>query len=194
MEMRGVSLRWGLITGVAGAFLGIAALLAGTVLEPIKSVTTAEAVALAFFVRGLLAYASLGLALGLAYYGGLRVARARNQHFAAQTHGTGRVYSLAAGGIAMLVYWLITSIYVIFEPATPAALTSSSTIMALVQARLVFGAICILAGIGLGGIGGRASSARLLLDALTAQPALPVAAQPVTHAEKALLEENQPTE
>jgi hypothetical protein len=177
--MRAVSLRWGSITGVAGAILGLAALVVGAVLEPIKTQTTAETVAFALFVRGLLAFASLGLALGFAYYGGLRVERTRNARATADPQAIPaqpRLYSLAAGGIAMFIYWAITSVYVILQSVTPASPSSGSTMISFLQARAVFGIICVLAGIGLGGIGGRASAAQRLLDQIVVAEKVPASA------------------
>lgn len=186
--MRDTSLRWGLGMGVLSAALGTGALLLGAFIEPFKQVTTADAVALALFVRGMLVLISLGIALGLAYYAGLRVARAYFQSLAAAADSTetatntaiasllgstalgtslDRKYTVLAGGLTMFCFWLITSMYIFVLPPTNQTVSPQGDILSFVETRLLLGVIYVFFGLGLGGLGGRAPAARLLLDRLT---------------------------
>lgn len=197
--MRDTSLRWGLGMGVLSAAIGTGALLLGAIIEPFKQVTTADAVALALFIRGMLVLISLGLALGLAYYAGLRVARAYFQAliesadsldtttntaiaslFGSSVLGTSqnRRYAVLAGGLTMFCYWLITSMYIFVLPPTDQSVAPQGNLLNFIETRLLLGFIYILFGLGLGGLGGRAPAARLLLDRIT-MPRPPAAHPPV---------------
>jgi hypothetical protein len=186
--MRDTSLRWGLGMGVLSAAIGTGALLLGALIEPFKQVTTADAVALALFIRGMLVLISLGLALGLAYYAGLRVARAYFQAltesadsletttnsaiaslFGSTVLGTSqnRRYAVLAGGLTMFCFWLITSMYIFVLPPTDQSVAPQGNLLNFIETRLLLGFIFVLFGLGLGGLGGRAPAARLLLDRIT---------------------------
>jgi hypothetical protein len=183
--MRDTSLRWGLGMGALSAAIGTGALVLGALIEPFKQVTTADAVALALFVRGMLVLISLGLALGLAYYAGLRVARAYFESLAASAEsaeaatntaivsllgstalGTSmyRKYAVLAGGLTMFCYWLITSMYIFVLPPTDQSVAPRGNILNFAETRLLLGLIYVFFGLGLGGLGGRTPAARLLLD------------------------------
>lgn len=188
--MRDVSLRWGLGMGAVSAVLGTIALIAGSVVEPVQRVTTAEAAALAIFIRGILVLVTLGIALGLSYYAGLRAERARlNEDAAAAadaasvagssatgTEGAQNQRSVAvlAGGVTMFCYWMITSLYMFVLPPSTQPSTAQVDTLSFVENRLLFGIIFVLFGLGLGGLGGRAPAARLLLDRIIKSP-VPVA-------------------
>src|SRR5579872_1791950 len=197
--MRDTSLRWGLGMGVLSAAIGTGALLLGAIIEPFKQVTTADAVALALFIRGMLVLISLGLALGLAYYAGLRVARAYFQAliesadsldtttntaiaslFGSSVLGTSqnRRYAVLAGGLTMFCYWLITSMYIFVLPPTDQSVAPQGNLLNFIETRLLLGFIYVLFGLGLGGLGGRAPAARLLLDRIT-MPRPPAAPPPI---------------
>lgn len=163
--MRETQLRWGLGTGLAGGVIGVLALVVGSVLEPLSSRNVGpEALAIMLFVRGVLVLISLGIALSLAYWAGMHVAL-DHAHLAATPAGAlDRTQAALAGGIALLCYWLFTTIYIyaaaLLGPRTP--------LLAFVESRLVFGAICVVLGAGLGGLGARAAGAHALLDRLVA--------------------------
>ncbi|MGH2514028.1 MAG: hypothetical protein ACRDHP_00070 [Ktedonobacterales bacterium] len=196
--MRDIALRWGLGMGVLSAALGTGALLLGALIEPFKQVTTADAVALALFVRGMLVLISLGLALGLAYYAGLRVARTYFQIVLASADsaetatntaiasllgssvlGTSpdRKFTVLAGGLTMFCYWLITSMYIFVLPPTDQSVSPQGNALNFIETRLLLGVVYVLFGLGLGGLGGRAPAARLLLDRI-AMPRPAVAPTP----------------
>jgi hypothetical protein len=170
--------------GVAAAVTGTAALVLGEVLEPIRSVTTAEAVALAVFVQGMLVLITLGVALGMAYFAGLRAERARLNEDGGQApdHAgspaslleSDRMVPVLAGGITMFCYWLITSMYLYVLPPTHTQGAPHPDLLPFVEFRLLFGVVYVLLGLGLGGLGGRAPAARILLDRLTTKVAPPV--------------------
>ena len=185
--MRDVSLRWGLGMGAASAILGTAALIAGSFIEPVQRITTAEAAALAIFVRGILVLVTLGIALGLAYYAGLRAERARLSEDAAAAAPTDARGSLStgtstgdiqnqrrvavlAGGLTMFCYWLITSLYLFVLPPSTQPSTAQVDVLSFIENRLLFGIIFVLFGLGLGGLGGRAPAARVLLDRIIKSP------------------------
>ena len=75
--MRYATFRWGLGMGLVAAALGVFALLVGAFFFPIPIASTADSVAVAILVRGMLALLALGVTLGLAYYAGLQVERDR---------------------------------------------------------------------------------------------------------------------
>lgn len=181
--MRDESLRWGLGMGAVAAILGTAALILGALIEPVKRVTTAEAAALAIFIRGIFVLVTLGIALGLAYYAGLRAERARLSADASleasspSVAGSQNQRSVAvlAGGLTMFCYWLITSLYMLVLPPSTQPPTAQVDLLSFVENRLLFGIIFVLFGLGLGGLGGKAPAAQLLLDRIVRAP-LPAAA------------------
>lgn len=182
--MRDESLRWGLGMGVIAAVLGTAALILGSLIEPVNRVTTAEAAALAIFIRGIFVLITLGIALGLAYYAGLRAERERLSADAADVADaadespspgavgtqTQRSVALLAGGLTMFCYWIITSLYLFVLPPSTQPPTAKVDLLSFVENRLLFGVIFVLFGLGLGGLGGRAPAARLLLDRIVKSP------------------------
>lgn len=179
--MRDESQRWGLGMGVVAAVLGTLALILGSLVEPVQRVTTAEAAALAIFIRGIFVLVTLGVALGLAYYAGLRAERARLMDNAAQAaqqpvagaadQRNSRAVAVVAGGLTMFCYWLITSLYMFVLPSSTQPSTAKLDVLSFVENRLLFGIIFVLFGLGLGGLGGRAPAARLLLDRIVKSPA-----------------------
>ena len=183
--MRDESLRWGLGMGAAAAILGTAALILGSLVEPVKRVTTAEAAALAIFIRGIFVLVTLGIALGLAYYAGLRAERARLSADAAEdapapgmsvSVQSQRSVAVLAGGLTMFCYWLITSLYMLVLPPSTQPPTAQVDLLSFAENRLLFGIIFVLFGLGLGGLGGRAPAAQLLLDRIVRSPLPAVAA------------------
>lgn len=188
--MRDVSLRWGLGMGAVSAALGTVALILGSLVEPVQQVTTAEAAALAIFVRGIFVLVTLGVALGLAYYAGLRAERARLIEDAepraddaavagsVASEPNSRSVSVLAGGVTMFCYWLITSLYMFVLPSSTQPSTATLDVLSFVENRLLFGIIFVLFGLGLGGLGGRAPAARLLLDRIV-KPSAGFAVVPV---------------
>lgn len=176
--MRDESLRWGLGMGAAAAILGTAALILGSLVEPVKRVTTAEAAALAIFIRGIFVLVTLGIALGLAYYAGLRAERARlsaDASLEASPPGAAgtqnqRSVAVLAGGLTMFCYWLITGLYMLVLPPSTQPPTAQLDLLSFAENRLLFGIIFVLFGLGLGGLGGRAPAAQLLLDRIVRSP------------------------
>jgi|GEM_PF-2032773 hypothetical protein len=201
--MQTATLRWGLGLGLAGAALGVVALLIGAFIFPIPPSTTAEAVAVAILVRGVLALLALGVTLGLAYYAGLRVERERQRDLAdaslaeqvaeqpepldplaaaapaatiasdpypASNPGD-RLGSLIAGLLVAFCWWFATSLTGYLFRLLPQTASSAADPSQITE-RLIWGALIVIVGAGLGGLGSRAPAARTLLDRIIT-PALP---------------------
>lgn len=198
--MRDTMLRWGIGMGVLAAAIGTGALLLGALIEPFKQVTTADTIAVAVFVRGMLVLISIGIALGLAYYAGIRVARAHFQSLIASADSpetatstaiaslvglpVNRRYTVLAGGLTMFCFWLITSMYIFVLPPTDPASAPQTHTLSFLETRLVFGIIYVVFGLGLGGLGGRVPAARLLLERVAlpgpARASIPLASRAST--------------
>ncbi len=167
--MRDAMLRWGLGMGLASAALGIFALLVGALFFPIPENSSADSVALAILVRGILALAALGIALGLAYYAGAQVERARVRTLPAVPAdillGTAqdRAGSLVAGLLVSFCWWFATTLTGYLLPLLPETASSAAATSQLPQ-RLIWGVFIVAIGAGLGGLGARMSAARALLD------------------------------
>jgi hypothetical protein len=166
--MQDTGLRWGVTTGGFGAVIGVLSYVLGGVLEPVSSgPTTAEAVAVMVFVRGLLVLAVLGIVLGLAYYAGLRVGMDMLQGLTQDEDVPGdRVGPVLSGGLVMFLYWFATTLYVYLIPPLGKRDASLQTFLV----HLLLGAVFIGLGGGLGGLGGRAPVARRLLNRVVGAP------------------------
>src|SRR5215469_10794773 len=108
--MRDSTLRWGLGMGLVGAALGIVTLVLGAFFLPIPKDSTAETVAAALLIRGILALVALGITLGMAYYAGLRVEQDRvrstgMRHSSDVTPFQERSGSLLAGFLVAFCWW-----------------------------------------------------------------------------------------
>lgn len=168
--MRDTSLRWGLQMGAVAAALGIVAQIVGSLLSPRPGSGSFDSVVRYLLIAGPLFLVVLGLALGLAYFAGLRAerdlpAQADAEELKYQWGGPHRESALA-GTVVMACYWLITSMYNFVLAVRPGGLGIGTF---LIQ-HLVQGIIYLLFGFGLGAIGGRAPAARRLLDEIAAAP------------------------
>lgn len=189
--MRQLGLRWGLTFGVAGAVLGVLTLLIGKVFVPVPASGTAETVVVAVFIQGLLALVALGVVFGMAYYAGLRTER--DKLLADSTEATpalgapeDRSGSIFAGGLVMLCYWFVTTLYLWLQPTVaPGPQAQRPDVGQFLESRLIFGVVCLIFGIGLGGLGGRAPAARRLLDRIAVTPAAAPVASPLVAAPSA---------
>ena len=168
--MRDATLRWGLGMGVASAALGIIALLGGAFFFPIPSDSTADSVAAALLIRGILALSALGVTLGLAYYAGVRVERDRvgnlpeaSARVALAATAQDRMGSLVAGLLVSFCWWFGTTLTGYLMPLLPQTASSAADPSQLVW-RLIWGALITTIGAGLGGLGARMIAARALLD------------------------------
>ena len=185
--MRQETLRWGILMGLLAAIFGTLAFAIGALIAPLRLYTSAEAVAFAYFARGMLGFIALGVALGLAYYAGLRSERDLRRERATQmTSGeTGapatqvaaaapwgeRWNAVNTGAIVMLCYWIASTVcsyvFPLTQPGVPQpqnqALTNAELHLILLIVYLLFGA-------GIGGIGGRSYASRLVLDRIIVMP------------------------
>ena len=173
--MRDSTLRWGLGMGLAGAALGIATLVLGAFFLPIPQDSTAENVATAILIRGILALLALGITLGLAYYAGLRVERdrVRSGGASASSGDTAsfqeRSGSLIAGFLVSFCWWFGTTLTGYLLPLLPQAAGSAASLSDFEQ-RLIWGVLVAIIGTGLGGMGSRTIAAGRLLDKIVVSP------------------------
>lgn len=184
--VRETSLRWGALVGGIGAALGVVSYLAGAILAPVNSARlSGDAAITSVFVHVLLALVVLGVALGLSYYAGMRIAREQidaASAASAETPAPDRAPAALGGAVAMLLYWFVTTLYVYLFP--PFGQRDSS--LQALEGHVLLGVIYIIMGAGLGSMGARAAAARRLITrviiAPTRQPAVVVPAAPVSPA------------
>ncbi|MGZ6389284.1 MAG: hypothetical protein ACXWQZ_08475 [Ktedonobacterales bacterium] len=191
--MRQETLRWGLTMGLIAAILGTVAFAIGALIAPLRLYTSAEAVAFAYFARGMLGFIALGIALGLAYYAGLRSERDVRRAGAAQpisgeagmptTQAAAKVpwgeqwNAANTGAIVMLCFWIAaTACAYVFPLSQPGVPQPQNQALTNAELHLVLLVVYILFGAGAGGIGGRWYASRIVLDRIIVMPpSLPVA-------------------
>ncbi|HEX9057987.1 MAG TPA: hypothetical protein VF818_10695 [Ktedonobacterales bacterium] len=166
--MRETSLRWGLGMGAIAATIGVIAQLVGSAFQPHSNRATFDQAIKYVLIAGPLVLIALGVALGLAYYAGLRAERDRPPKVSTSPDelppwGGERRDSWLAGVIVMAAYWLITSLYTfVLTSRTP-----GFTLDGFLTQKLVQGLIFLAFGYGMGALGGRAPAAHSLLDSIT---------------------------
>jgi hypothetical protein len=172
--MRESSLRWGLGLAAIAAILGVIAEVIGAQFQPHGTQATFDQAIKYLLIAGPLMLIALGIALGLAYFAGMRAERDRPPRPAEAPPdeippwGGERRDSALAGAVVMGAYWLITMLYsfVLSLHANVAAFASFA------GQHLIQGILFILFGYGLGALGGRTPAARRLLDAIAIPPEL----------------------
>jgi len=182
-----VSVRWGLGAGAISAVLGLLALIIGAVIEPIHLVSTAYAVVLALFVRGLLALLALAMAMTLAYYAGWQIEARLTLQADERAQGTeaahppaptppraptriadARIQATLTGAFVLALYWLVTTLYIVTLGSRFGGVGAQGVApLMFTLTHLVQGIVFVGLGAGAGGLGGRAAAARLLLQRLT---------------------------
>jgi hypothetical protein len=174
--MRDATFRWGLGMGLASAALGVFALLVGAFFFSIPVASTADSVAVAILIRGMLALLGLGVTLGLAYYAGLQVERDRIQHLpeasattALSASAQDRIGSLIAGLLVTFCWWFATTLTGYLLPLLPQTKSSAADPSQFVL-HLIWGGFIVVIGVGLGGLGSRMVAARTLLDRIMVSP------------------------
>lgn len=168
--MRESSLQWSLRLGAIAAVLGCAAQVIGGRLVPTGQ-TGIDQVAVVLVIDGMLVLIALGVALGLAYFAGIRAERDRSADPGPRdvtlSWGGERRDSALAGGIVMLIYWALTTIAAfLFAPRLPGTAGISDFVTQHLIALILF----VLFGLGMGALGGRAPAARNLLAEITRRP------------------------
>lgn len=179
--MRAMSLRWALVLGGIAAVLGMLAAFVGTLVVPRSGLVDINHAVVVLLVAGITALLALAIALGLAYYAGLRVEQLRPRTSAQVDPdldpAAERRDSALAGLIVMAIYWLATTLYGVISAPHTAGTDASGAGSLLVQ-RLVVGVVLLLLGFGLGALGSRAPAARRLLDEIAAAPPATLAPSP----------------
>lgn len=191
--MRQETLRWGLIVGLIAAILGTLAFAVGALIAPLRLQTSAEAVAFAYFARGMFGFLALGVALGLSYYAGLRserdmrreratktvsgAERAETAQAAAEVPWGERWNAAITGAIVMLCFWIAATVCsYVFPLSQPGVPQPQNQALANAELHLILLVVYGLFGAGAGGIGGRSYMSRIVLDRIiVTPPALPPA-------------------
>lgn len=168
--MRETSLRWGLGLGAVAAVVGIAAQLVAARFMPHGQPASFDVAIRYLIVAAPLVLLAVGLAVGLAYFAGLRAERDRPSEpprapDAVPPWGGERRDSALAGTIVMAAYWLLTSLY-----ALVLNMGGAVTFGSFLSQRLVQGILFLAFGYGMGALGGRAPAARRLLDSISVAP------------------------
>lgn len=185
--MRQETLRWGLMMGLIAAVLVTLASATGALIAPLRLYTTAEAVAVAVFARAMLVLICLGIALGLAYYAGLRSERdlrrerapqslsgeagAQAAQAAAEVPWGEKWNAVNTGGIVLLCFWIAaTACSYLFPLSQPGVPQLHNQALANAELHLILLVIYVAAGAGAGGIGGRSYMSRIVLDHIVVMP------------------------
>ncbi len=195
--MSEASVRQALSAAIVAAITGVVALALGAFIAPIPQQTNATQVATALFIRGALALVSLALALFFAYGAGYRIEGKAAQTSAAQlpppdpsasspiislfTTPGSRRDAFFAGGIVMLSYWLLTTLYIValgkYVGNVGVDATNASS---FISSHVMQGLVLIVTGLGCGGLGARAALARRVTSNALAAPATPPDLPPST--------------
>ena len=170
--MRESSLRWGLGMGAIAATLGIIEEVIGAQFQPQGNQGTFDQAIKYLLSAGPLGLMALGIALGRAYFAGLRAERSRPPKPAdtppdeIPPWGGEQRDSALAGAMVMGAYWLITMLYGFVLNVH----ANATSISGFISQHIIQGIIFLLLGYGLGALGGRAPAARRLLDAIAIPP------------------------
>jgi hypothetical protein len=168
--VREASLQWALRLGAIAGALGLVAQIVGGRLVP-TGYTSIDKVAIGLLLDGMLLLFTLGVALGLAYFAGLRAEQARprkgEQIDLTLTWGGERRDSALAGAVVMALYWALGTLAgFLFAPRQPGA----AGVTAFLNQHVVSALVDVLLGFGMGALGGRAPAARALLDEIAGKP------------------------
>ena len=172
--MGSASIRWGLILGAIAAALGTGAQLLGYALLPQSGGVPVDNAVGVLLITGLLGLLALALALGLAYFAGIRVERERPRTTrpAEATLLDPGVVNRGPGFAGLLVtalYWLVTTLVGIIGGAEHGGPADPSSFL---TTRALLGLVLLAFGFGLGALGGRSPAARSLLDELAKGPSI----------------------
>lgn len=198
--MSEAGLRQALVAAIIAAVVGVAALALGAFIAPIPNDTNASQVVTALFVRGVLAFAALALAIFLAYWSGFRIETAAGAQPATPpadpsassallglfTTPGSRRDALFSGGIVVLAYWLLTSLYILAlgKAVGNLGVSNTSDIPSYIGSRALLGALLLVVGMACGVLGARAAFARRLtskaLSVPSISPDLPATPPPIT--------------
>ncbi len=195
--MRESSLRQALTAAIIAAVIGVGALALGAFVAPIPEQTSATQVVTALFIRGVLALIALALALFFSYGVGYRIEGRATETSTSSlpqpdpsanspivslftTPGTRRD-ALFAGGIVMLSYWLLTTLYIValgkYIGNVGIDQTSAGSFLG---SRALQGVLMIAVGMACGGLGARTALARKLTNKALSVPAIPPDLPPLT--------------
>ncbi len=173
--------------GLIAAILGTLAFAIGALIAPLRLEMSAEAVAFAYFARGMLGFIALGIALGLAYYAGLRSERDMRRGRATQlasgetgaptTRADAKLSwgeqwnAVSTGAIVMLCFWIAATVCsYVFPLSQPGVPQPQNQALANAELHLILLVVYIFFGAGAGGIGGRSYASRVVLDRIIVMP------------------------
>lgn len=193
--MSEAGLRQALVGAIIAAVIGVVALALGAFVAPIPTQTDASRVATALFVRGVLALVALALAFYLSYRTGFRIETLASQEPAPATPPAdpsasspivdlfmtpgSRRDAFFAGGIVMLAYWLLTSLYILALGKIVGNLgVNNGDVAGFIGTRTLEGLALIVAGMAAGAFGARAAFARQATRKALSIPSIPPALPP----------------
>ncbi|HEX6121954.1 MAG TPA: hypothetical protein VFY89_02285 [Ktedonobacterales bacterium] len=183
--MRQASVRWGLSMGAVAAALGVISLLIGLALTSFQQPgMDPTGLVVVILVRAVVRLLFFGMAGGLAYYAGYRFEReralARAEMAAEPGPEQNRMEAVLVGGLVLLCDWVVQTAFIYVTGMSGA----QPNFFAFLGSQIVLGAICVLFGAGLGGLGARDVAARDALRkvALTPAPATTPPAPPAAPA------------
>lgn len=166
--MRQSSLRWGLIMGAAAAAVGLVAQLLGVRFNAASRADFNTNVT-AILIFDIAVLVALGVALGLAYYTGIRVERERPPTPLAEIDplrwGGERRDAALAGAIVMACFWFVTTFAAVLLGQYE---SGSGGLADYLTRRVIALVLFVVGGFGLGAWGARAPAARNLLDQIAA--------------------------
>jgi MFS family permease len=175
--MREATGRWALGLGAVAAAIGAGAQFLGGLLVPRQGISSFGEILRYLLLALPTALVALSLALGLAYFAGLRVERTRTPAPPSDElprWGNERIESSFAGAIVMGLFCVFSALVaVLINLRFPT--TSIGTLLAQ---RAVQTVLLTIVGFGMGALGARARAAHPLLDEIAPETAAPANAAP----------------
>jgi hypothetical protein len=157
--------------GAVATGLGIISLLIGLALTSFQKpgMDPTQLVAV-IMVRAIVRLLFLGMAAGLAYYAGFRVERERvaaRGEAAESSDEQNHLEAVLVGGLVMFCDWAVQTIFIYVSGMSG----PQPNLFSFLGSQAILGAICVLFGAGLGGLGARGEATRGLLRKVALAPA-----------------------
>jgi hypothetical protein len=185
--MSETALRQALVAAIAASIIGVVALAGGAFIAPMPVGGDATLVVTGYLIRSILVIVGLTIALIISYFAGYRIEAAETQPADTPTpdpSANSRIVSLLStpgsrrdaffgGGVVMLSYWLVTTLYILaLGKYIGDGVVNATTAGSFVFSHGIQGLVFIAAGLGLGALGARAAVARKLTSAALNAPSI----------------------